>query len=548
MPLTESPRPDRPVELLPIAPTFGRATDASVSAEVPEAWTGPAWPSDAKAAVVVVLVALPLCLGIALASGAPLMSGVIAGVVGGVLVGALSGSALMVSGPAAGLTAIVVTAIASLGSYARFLPTVVVGGLVQLGLGLLGAGVVAIYFPSAVIRGMLAAIGVILILKQLPHAVGYDADFEGDEAFRQANDENTFTAIAHALDRIEPAAALLALAALAMLVAWDRRWVGPLRVVPGALAVVLMGVLANTVLVALAPAWALSGEHLVQLPRLASVGELATLFTAPDWSVLRTAEAWRIAVTIGVVASLESLLSLEATDRMDPYRREAPANRELLAQGAGNVASGLLGGLPVTGVIVRSAANVGAGARTKAASMLHGVLLALAVLAMPAALNRIPLAVLAAILLYTGWKLAHPSLWRQAAGRGAFQFVPFAVTVLAILLTDLLVGIGIGLAVGFCFILAEHLRAPCFSVVSAPGAVLTRLRLHDHVTFLNKSSLSRALHRFPPGSRVELDGTRCERIDHDVLELIGDFRRTAARRQIDFRLVGIEPLAGGGGH
>ncbi|MCU0635379.1 MAG: SulP family inorganic anion transporter, partial [Gemmatimonadaceae bacterium] len=466
MTTTSPPDQDRPIELLPIGPTFSPAPVSGAEARHLDELRGPTWSFDLKAAVVVFLVALPLCLGIALASGAPLFSGITAGVVGGIVVGAISGSALMVSGPAAGLTAIVISAIATLGSYARFLPAVVVGGIVQIALGLLGAGVVAYYFPSAVIRGMLAAIGLILILKQLPHAVGYDADFEGDETFRQANDENTFSALTHAFDRIEPTAAVLAALALLMLVAWDRKWVGPLRVIPGPLAVVLMGIAANVALAASAPDLALKASHLVQLPIVGSLGDFAALFTRPDWSVLQSADAWRVAVTIGIVASLESLLSLEATDRMDPYRREAPANRELLAQGAGNVVSGLLGGLPVTGVIVRSAANVEAGAKTKRSAMLHGVLLAIAVLAIPGALNQIPLAVLAAILLYTGYKLAHPSVWRRAAATGAFQLVPFVVTVLAILLTDLLVGIGIGLAVGFVFILAEHMRAPCFTVVS----------------------------------------------------------------------------------
>nr|MCU0650311.1 SulP family inorganic anion transporter [Gemmatimonadaceae bacterium] len=337
MSTTSPPDQDRPVELLPIGPTFSPAPVSGGEAKHQDLLAGPTWSYDLKAAVVVFLVALPLCLGIALASGAPLFSGITAGVIGGVVVGAVSGSALMVSGPAAGLTAIVLSAITSLGSYAKFLPTVVVGGIVQIALGLLGAGVVAYYFPTAVIRGMLAAIGLILILKQLPHAVGYDADFEGDETFRQANDENTFSALTHAFERIEPTAAILALVALVMLVAWDRKWVGPLRAIPGPLAVVLMGVAANLVLAATAPALALQASHLVQLPVLQSLGDTAALFTTPDWSVLRSSDAWRIAVTIGIVASLESLLSLEATDRMDPYRREAPANRELMAQGVGNI-------------------------------------------------------------------------------------------------------------------------------------------------------------------------------------------------------------------
>jgi MFS superfamily sulfate permease-like transporter len=497
------------------------------------------WRADLPAAVVVFLVAVPLCLGIALASGAPLFSGIISGVVGGLVVGTLSGSQLMVSGPAAGLTAVVVSAIATLGSYPAFLASVVLAGGVQLVLAALRAGLIGYYFPSSVIRGMLAAIGIILILKQVPHAVGYDADPEGDEAFLQITGENTFSAIGHALARVEPAAVVLSVLALVMLLAWDRTPLKKMRLLPGPLAVVLVGIAGTLLLPMLSPAWALGPEHLVGLPVPQSLSDVGMLFATPDWSVIGRLDTWRIAVTLGIVASLETLLSLEATDRMDAYKREAPTDRELAAQGIGNMVAGFIGGLPVTGVIVRSAANVDAGAQTKMSTITHGLLLAVAVVTIPALLNLIPLASLAAILIYTGFKLAHPRLIRHMWAQGRTQFVPFVVTVVAILLSDLLVGIIIGLTVGTFFIIVDHLRFPCYTVVSPPGSVLTRVRLHETVSFLGKASLAEMLDRLSVGSRVEIDGTNCKRIDHDVLEFISDFRETAKLKGVDFRTVGL---------
>lgn len=539
---TEEAERRTPGNFFPRIPTQTAYTPAPVTGPEPhhkdEAFST-SWKSDLPASVVVFLVAVPLCLGIALASGAPLFSGIIAGVVGGLVVGALSGSALMVSGPAAGLTAIVVTAIGALGSFRAFLAAVVVAGVLQIALGLAGAGIVGYYFPSAVIKGMLAAIGLILILKQVPHAVGYDADFEGDESFLQANNENTFSGLTQAFNRMETGAVVISLAALLILIIWDQTRLKKMKLLPGPLAAVALGVGMNFLFGVAAPGLQLQAEHLVALPIPDSLAGFAGLLTSPDWSALGRPETWRIALTLAVVASLETLLSLEATDRMDPYKREAPTNRELMAQGTGNIVSGVLGGLPVTGVIVRSAANVDAGARTKASAILHGVLLLLAVLLIPAFLNSIPLASLAAILIYTGFKLAHPRLVKHAYAQGWYQFLPFVITVVAILLTDLLVGIGVGLAFGFFFILVDQFRAPCYTVVSPHGSVLTRLRLHDHVSFLNKATLTRALEGLPSGARVEIDGTHCERIDHDVLEFIADFRETAKLRGIDFRLVGI---------
>jgi SulP family sulfate permease len=490
---------------------------------------------------VVFLVALPLCLGIALASGAPLFSGIVAGVVGGIVVGSLSGSQLMVSGPAAGLTAIVLSAIATLGSFQLFLVSVVLAGLMQVGLGVARAGIIGYYFPSSVIKGMLAAIGLILILKQLPHAVGYDADYVGNESFRQPNDENTFSAIGDALARVQPGAAIISALSLLVLILWSRPAFKRLKVVPAPLVVVLIGLGLNLLFTRVAPAFALGAEHLVQLPVPRSSGEFAALLTFPDWSGIVNPAVWVTAVTIAIVASLETLLSLEATDKMDPYKREAPPNRELLAQGVGNTLSGLVGGLPVTGVIVRSAANLDAGARTRWSAISHGVLLLVAVLAAGRLLNQIPLAALAAVLLYTGFKLAHPKLFVAAWRTGRRHFATFVVTIVAILLTDLLVGIGIGVSLGLLFILLEQSRAPGFNDVTPAGGVLRRLVLPEQVTFLHKASVAQTLEAIPPGSRVEIDGRQARQLDHDVLELITDFRETARLRGIDLRIVGLPP-------
>ena len=497
------------------------------------------WRVDVPASIVIFLVAVPLCLGIALASGAPLFSGIISGIIGGVVVGSFSGSPLMVSGPAAGLSALVMTAIATLGSFRAFLATVVVAGVLQLVLAACHAGIVGYYFPSSVIRGMLTAIGLILILKQIPHALGYDVDFEGSESFLQANAENTFSAILSAAARIEPAALLLSVVGLLLLVAWDRGPLKRLRLFPGALAAVLLGIVGQQVLPLLNPGFQLGPEHLVGLPVPRSFADVGALFATPDWSALLRPDAWQIAFTLAVVASLETLLTLDATDRMDRYKREAPTDRELAVQGAGNIMAGFLGGLPVTGVLVRSAANVDAGAQTKASTVVHGLLMAAAVFLMPTLLNMIPLASLAAVLIYTGVKLTQPTLVRHTWNQGRVQFVPFVVTVGAILLTDLMIGILVGLAVGFLFVLFDQLRYPCYTVVSSAGAVLKRVRLHEQVSFLNKASLAKLLDELPPRSRVEIDGSNCRHIDHDVLEFISDFRQTATLREIDFRTVGI---------
>lgn len=496
------------------------------------------WKEDLPASLVVFLVALPLCLGIALASGAPLLSGIIAGVVGGIVVGLASGSQLMVSGPAAGLTAIVIAGIAQVGGFPQFLPAVVIGGAIQMLLGVARAGVIGYYFPSAVIKGMLAAIGLTLILKQLPHAVGYDEDYEGDFSFVSPSGENTFGAISSAFNDIQLGAVLVSLVGVALMVIWPKTPLKKIKLLPAPLAAVVVGVAINEVLRLVSPDLAIRGTHLVSLPS-EGLDSLVSQVARPDWSALGNQSVWVLAVTIGIVASLESLLSLEATNKLDPWKREAPANRELFAQGLGNMTSGLLGGLPVTGVIVRSSANIDAGARTRLSGIVHGVMLLVATLALASVLNRIPLAALAGVLLVTGFKLTTPALWKNAWDHGLSQFIPFAVTIVAILFTDLLKGIGIGLVVGIVFILVEHMRRPALTKISPPGAILTRYVLPDQVTFLSKASISRELESFTPGMRVEIDGRRTTRYDQDVLEILNEFRETAKGRNIDYRLVGV---------
>jgi MFS superfamily sulfate permease-like transporter len=503
------------------------------------------WRSDLPAGLVVFLVAVPLCLGIALASGAPLFSGLVSGLVGGLVVSLLSGSQLMVSGPAAGLTAIVISAIAQLGSFEAFLPAVVLAGVLQLVLAALRAGIIGYFFPSSVIKGMLAAIGLILILKQLPHAVGYDVNAMGDETFRQPDARNTFTSLAAAARAFTLGPTALSLASLVLLVLWDRpglkrrfRWL------PGPLVVVVLGVLANELFAAVAPALVIGTEHRVQLPQASSIGEWLALFIRPDWSGVTRPETWTVAVTIALVASLETLLSLEATDKIDPYKREAPANRELFAQGIGNTLCGLIGGLPITGVIVRSSVNIDSGARTRWSAFFHGLLLLVALLAFPGLLNRIPLASLAANLLYTGYKLAHPRLFRTAYRVGWNHFLPFLVTVIAIVLTDLLIGIALGLGVGAFFVLKNNYdHAFHQSTENYHYAKVIRLTLSEDTSFLNKASIVTTLNELPPGVEVEVDGSRARYIDYDVLEILNDFRETARLRHIKLRLIDIPEVA-----
>ncbi|QRR03596.1 SulP family inorganic anion transporter [Dyadobacter sandarakinus] len=490
---------------------------------------------DLPSGLVVYLVALPLCLGIALASTGRsdlLFSGIIAGIVGGIVVGALSGSALGVAGPAAGLVVIVLNALDTLGSFEAFLLAVVMAGILQVLAGLLKAGVIGYYFPSAVIKGMLAAIGITLILKEIPHAFGYDADFMGDEAFNQKDGQNTITELYNAVRYSSTGAIIISAISLVLLILFDKPFMKRMqlfRFIPGALFVVLLGVLLNLFFGAFMPEWTLKNDHLVQLPVAGSVNEFFGFFKSPDFSAITNTNVYTVAVTLAIVASLETLLSVEATDKLDPFKRSTPTNRELVAQGIGNITSGLLGGLPVTQVIVRSSANIDSGGRTRMSTIFHGTILLLSAMFIPWYLNFIPLASLAAILLMVGYKLSKVSLYTGMYKLGKEQFIPFIITIVAILSTDLLKGIGIGMVVAIYFILSKNSRHSYHYVKEThrDGDVI-RLILSEEVTFLNKGSISATLDNLPDGCTVIIDGSRSIDIDYDVLEIIQEFRRHAA--------------------
>lgn len=510
---------------------------------------------DLPASIVVFFVAVPLCLGIALASGAPLMSGLIAGILGGILVGAVSGSSIGVSGPAAGLAVIVLTAIEKIG-FPALLVAVVIAGLLQIGFGLVRLGTLGYFFPSSVIKGMLAGIGLIIVLKQLPHSVGYDHDPEGDLGFVQPDGETTISAISHMFDRVEVGAIVVTLVSLAILILWERVLVKRskvFKVLPGPLAAVLFGIGFQAVAQRWIPSLALTAEHLVSVPIITSLDEVSTQIVGPDWSVLNQAAVWITAITIAVVASLETLLCVAATDKLDPERHVTPTNRELIAQGVGNTASGLVGGLPITQVIVRSSANIQSGGRSKMSAVLHGVWLLLSVALVPAMLNMIPLAVLAAILFTVGFKLAKPSLFAAMWKLGPRQFVPFVATIVGIVFTDLLTGIGIGMALAvFSILRANYLNAHFLHIEEGDGQGRRRtmvMHLSEEVSFLNKGAVIRELSRVPDGTDVTIDMSGSVHVDHDIHEAIEDFRHSIETRDIRLTLVDEEhPHANGGRH
>ena len=497
---------------------------------------------DLAAGLVVFFVALPLCLGIALASGAPLFSGLIAGVVGGVVVGSLSKSHLSVSGPAAGLTAIVLAAVTDLGAFNLFLCAVLIAGVVQLALGFLKAGTIANYLPSNVIEGMLAGIGLIIILKQAPHAVGFERDAAGNFSFLDTSGGDTFASLAQALDFFTPGAVVIALLSILIMKVWERvPALKKIKVLPGPLVAVVCGVALNEMLLAAGSGLAVGQEHLVTLPVSGSVGEFFAQFTLPDLKGFADQKVWTYGLTIAVVASVETLLCIEAVDTLDPHKRYTPPNHELKAQGIGNILNGLVGGLPVTSVIVRSSANLNAGARTKLSAVSHGVLLLVCAAAIPFLLNKIPLAVLAAVLILTGYKLANPALARRWWGRGWRQFAPFAVTVAGVVLTDLLVGVALGLAVSVAFILRENQKsAYFFRREKYQEGDIIHIHLAQEVTFLNKAAIKLTLEHLPPGGYVIIDASETVYIDHDVLDLVRDFGEVKApERGIRLELVGF---------
>ncbi len=503
--------------------------------------------NDLSASLVVFLVALPLCLGIGLAStGQPelVFSGIIAGIVGGVVVGFFSGSSLGVSGPAAGLVVIVLGALKTLGSFETLLLAVFLAGVIQLIAGFLRAGIISYYFPSSVIKGMLAAIGLTLILKEIPHALGYDKDFIGDFTLSQTDGHNTFSEIYYAFIYNSPGAIIISLISLGLIIFFERPFMkrfGLFKFLPGALFVVLTGILLNFLFKSFNPGWALDGEHLVILPVASTLGEFVSFFRMPDFSALSNPEVYVVAFTIAIVASLETLLCVEATDKLDPYKRNTPANQELKAQGIGNIVSGLIGGLPITQVIVRSSANINAGGKTKLSTITHGLILLLSAILIPRYLNLIPLASLAAILLVVGYKLSKISLYKEMYRLGWDQFIPFIVTIIAILATDLLKGIAIGMAFAIFYILRKNYRhAYHYKKEKKDNQEVITLRLSEEVTFLNKASIQLSLDDMPRDSKVVIDGSNSIAIDHDVLEIIHDFKKMAApQRNIDVETIAV---------
>ena len=497
---------------------------------------------DGVSGLVVFLVALPLCLGVALASDAPLFSGIVAGIVGGLIVGAISGSHTSVSGPAAGLTAVVAAQITGLGSFETFLSAVVLAGVFQIGLGLLRAGTIAEYFPSSVIKGLLAAIGVILILKQIPHLVGHDADPEGEMSFVQPDDRNTFTELLATVGDLHVGAAAVGLISLGILILWNRIPRLKKSLIPVPLIVVIFGIAAATVTQSMGSDWKIGPSHRVAVHVAESFSDVSSFLRFPDFSTIFSANVLIAGLTIALVASLETLLNLEAVDAIDPEQRVSPKNRELFAQGIGNIVCGCIGGLPVTSVIIRSSVNIAAGNKSKMSTVIHGALLLLCVLLIPGVLNMIPLSALAAILLVTGFKLASPKLFRQMWAGGLNAFLPFVVTIIAIVFTDLLIGIVIGLCVSVAFILRGELRSPLNTITErrVSGDVL-RIQLPTQVSFLNRAILSRTLDSLPHGGHVLLDGTATTYIDPDIQDMLLDFEsQSAPVRGVKVSMLGFQ--------
>ncbi len=495
---------------------------------------------DFPASIVVFLVAVPLCLGIALASGAPLFSGIISGIVGGIIVGSFSGSQLGVSGPAAGLAVIVLTTIEDLGGFDIFLLAVVIAGIIQILLGIARAGIIGYYFPSSVIKGMLSGIGIIIILKQIPHAFGYDKDFEGDVFFNQADGHNTLSELYYMLDFISPGATIIAVVSMLLLMLWELPFMKKQRIfqiIQGPLMVVIAGILLNLFFQSM-PQFALKPEQVVSIPVSDSVTGFFGQFSLPDFSQITNPNVWVAAIVVAVVASLETLLCLEATDKLDPFKRVAPANRELRAQGIGNLLAGLIGGLPVTQVIVRSSTNIQSGGRTKASAIFHGIIMLGCVVTIPFVLNLIPLASLAAILFLVGYKLAKPALFRQMYKLGWSQFLPFIITILGIVFKDLLFGIGLGMVVAIFHILRNNFKKPYFfsSDTYKEGEPI-RIVLGQDVTFLNKAAILQTLNHIPENSNVIIDASNSVNIDQDVIEIIEDFGRGSAYKNIELKLI-----------
>ena len=492
--------------------------------------------SDLPASIVVFFVALPLCLGIALASGAPLFSGLIAGIIGGIVVGSLSGSKIGVSGPAAGLAAIVLTAIGSLGGYENFLVAVVLGGIIQLIFGALKAGVIGYYFPSSVIKGMLTGIGIIIILKQIPHFFGFDADLDNG-LFQSDGDGGFLSSLSH----ISIGSTIVGFMGMGILLLWSEVLSKKHKIftlIQGPLVAVVMGIV-YFMLTKSNESLGINSNLMVSVPIPDSIDSFLGQFSFPNFSAISNSEVWVVAFTIALVASLETLLCVEATDKLDPHKNVTPTNRELLAQGTGNIISGMIGGLPITQVIVRSSANIQSGGRTKLSAIIHGVLLLSAVILIPKLINNVPLSVLAAILFIVGYKLAKPALFVQMYKMGWKQFLPFVVTVAGIVFTDLLVGISLGLAVGIIVILIKSYQNSHFLHIEdkSDGKHKIKMTLAEEVTFINKGAILKELDSLPSESLLELDVRKTRYLDNDIVEILEDFALKAKERNIDIKII-----------
>ena len=499
--------------------------------------------SDFASGLVVFLVALPLCLGIALASGAPLFSGIISGIVGGIIVGYLSQSHLSVSGPAAGLTAIVLTAITDLGSFNAFLLAVLLAGLIQLALGFIKAGSISNYFPNNVIEGMLAGIGVIIILKQIPHAFGYDPDFEGDESFFHFDGQNTFSEIFNIFNHIQLGSIVIAATSLAILILWNKVDIlKKVKLIPPALVAVIVSVLLNEFFIQSGSNLAIVKEHLVSLPVPTTLEEFKNIIVTPDFTAISNSKVWIVAITIAIVASIETLLCIEASDRMDAQKRYTNTNVELKAQGIGNIISSILGGLPMTSVVVRTSANNTAGAKSKMSAIIHGVLLLVSVVAIPSILNKIPLATLAAVLLLVGYKLANPITIKHFWEKGKYQFIPFIATFGAVVFTDLLKGVALGMIISIIFVLKGNMkRAYHFRKEEYHDGDIIHIDLAQEVSFLNKAAIKTTLSEIPENAFVTINASNTVYIAHDILTLITEFAEINAKElKIDVKLEGFK--------
>ena len=499
--------------------------------------------SDFASGLVVFLVALPLCLGIALASGAPLFSGIISGVIGGIVVGYLSQSHLSVSGPAAGLTAIVLTAITDLGSFNAFLLAVLIAGIIQLILGFIKAGTISNYFPNNVIEGMLAGIGVIIILKQIPHAFGYDPDFEGDESFFQPDGQNTFSEIFNIFDHVQLGSIVIAVISLAILILWNKvDFLKKIKLVPPALVAVIVSILLNEFFIQSGSNLTIVKEHLVSLPVPKSLEEFKNIIVTPDFTAISNSKVWIVAITIAIVASIETLLCIEASDRMDAQKRYTNTNVELKAQGIGNILSSLIGGLPMTSVVVRTTANNTAGAKSKMSAIIHGVLLFVSVLAIPSILNKIPLATLAAVLLLVGYKLANPATIKHFWKKGKYQFIPFIATFGAVVFTDLLKGVALGMIISVIFVLKGNMkRAYKFRKEEYHDGDIIHIDLAQEVSFLNKAAIKSTLSEIPENAFVTINASNTVYIAHDILTMITEFAEVNAKElKIDVKLEGFK--------